>query len=165
MLAVVLLLLTLGCSNSPTSSYIHECDFTLPTLDPLVEEQIIQDFLAYWFDRYGTDLLEQYGWDSLTRLNYYGTHNDYVAFIVTDGNCVVQNIMVSGSIFKLGVDWTIYLWNNGSFLCMINAYLQGLLSAEDIRKIGEIHKKKLFGCLCLVPDWYYDEDDIRTIIP
>jgi hypothetical protein len=48
---------------------------------------------------------------------------------------------------------------------MIDAYQEGLLSAEDIRKIGEIHKKKLLGCLCLVPDWHYNEDDISTIMP
>jgi hypothetical protein len=165
MLAVVLLLLILGCNNSPTSSNSHICDFTLPTLDPLLEEQIIQDFLAYWFDRYGTDLLKQYGWDSLTRLNYYGTHNDYVAFLWGGMNTIVINIKVAGTIFFHSNEDYIYLWKDGTFYEMVDAYLEGLLSTEDIRKIGEIHKKKLFGCLCLVPDWYYDEEGLTTIIP
>jgi len=97
-------------------------------LDQTIEAQIKQD----WQEQFDA---------ALSTVNYYGTHNGYVAFFRPGENAVVTNIEVAGTLFEYGYNWTIYLWKDGSFYNMIDAYEQGLLTAADIRKIGKIHAK------------------------
>jgi hypothetical protein len=144
-----------GCMNpvkNNDSTNINNNIWPLPKLDPLVEKQIKQDWYQYWLEE-------------LSLLIYYGTHNGYVAFIVSSGDLVVTNFILAGTIFRHDIDFTIYLWKDGTFHDMINAYLLGILSAADIKILGYIHKRMRYGNCSSVDEWYYNTDDIYTTIP
>ncbi|MDR3292959.1 MAG: hypothetical protein LBT20_02520 [Clostridiales bacterium] len=119
-----------------------------------LETKIKQD----WQEQFGTELT----------INYYGTHNDYVVFFVPGMETVITNVKIAGTIFRGNNSWTIYLWKNGSFSNMIDAYQQGLLTAEDIEKIGFHHretlKKSWIGSENSFNEWYFNTDDICSII-
>jgi hypothetical protein len=121
-------------------------------IDPVIEERIKQD----WQEQFDSEF---------SGINYFGTHNGYVAFPQFSGNTIESNIMVAGTIFRHGFENTIYLWKDGSFFEMIDSYLQGRLSAENIMAIGRVFKWRFHGCDSSVDEWYYNMDNISTIIP
>lgn len=141
MLVVLIGVVMVGCGSKGLSSKL--------------QTQIKQD----WQTQYGSEL---------SIINYYGTHNDYVAFFMPGANDVVTNVKVAGTIFKYGNNWTIYLWKNGSSYDMIAAYQQGLLTSDNISKIGDFHRKSMkeswVGSESSFNEWYFDSTDTSTII-
>ena len=93
---------------------------------PTIEAQIKQDWQAQ-FD------------SELSIINYYGTHNGYVALFVPGNDFVVTNIEIAGTTFEYSVSWTIYLWKDSIFHDMLDAYEQGLVTAANISAIGKAH--------------------------
>jgi hypothetical protein len=134
-----------------------------PKLDPLVEKQIIQD----WLEQY-PDFLEQYYWEFMT-IPYYGTHNGYVAFYIPGMLDVIVNFKLAGTIFRFWNNCKIYLWKDGFFFEIIDAYLLGLITSEDISLIGDYHRTILravwISCENSFNEWYFDLNTISTIIP
>ena len=118
-----------GCMDKITTNgkKTHEGDDNWPPeLDPLVEQQIIQD----WYEHFGNELAE---------INYYcGTYNGYVAFFMLLPDDVQKKVEIAGTTFEYGGDWDIYLWKNIRFHEIVEAYEQGLLTAENIRAISQI---------------------------
>ena len=117
-----------GCMDKAVTNAERDSNNWSPKLDPLVEQQIVQD----WNEQSCMEL---------TKINYYGTHNGYVAFFMLGENTVVTIVEIAGTTFEYGYDWTIYLWKDDRFHEMVEAYEQGLLTAENIRAIGQIHAK------------------------
>jgi hypothetical protein len=124
-------------------------------LDPSIASRIKQD----WQSQFGTEL---------STINYYGTHDGYVAFFVAGDNTVVVDAKIAGTIFRYSNNWTIYLWKDSMFHDMIDAYQQGLLTAESIEQIGCYHveymKKQWSGDDESFRAWYFNSDDITSII-
>ena len=154
---IMILICTLllgGCMNPVTKS--DDNDQNATDIDPSIEERIKQD----WENQVGSKL-----W----RFEYYGTHNGYVAFYVLGTNTVEINIKIAGTIFRHSYENTIYLWKDSSFYEMVDAYLQGLITPENISKIGEIHRNRVreiwSGDDESFNDWYFDPETIFTIIP
>ncbi|MDR3013694.1 MAG: hypothetical protein LBU70_10900 [Chitinispirillales bacterium] len=125
----VLILLTFVVANCDDNTVMggENNDNGSLKLDPVIETQIKQD----WLEQFGS---------SLSTVNYYGTHNGYVAFFLPGADAVVVTVEIAGTIFRYGSDGTIYLWRDGSFYDMIDAYEQGLVNSENISELAEIHK-------------------------
>lgn len=70
----------------------------------------------------------------------YGIYNGCVAVMFSEScYCLGWEDEVADSIFCYRDSSYIHIWNNGTFLCIAEAYEQGLLSKEDIAMIAEIH--------------------------
>ena len=169
MLIIIVALLAGGCMETTVPKMVNNnstntCIDNWPLkLDPLVEKQIIRD----WLEKY-PDFLEQYGWENMAII-YYGTHNDYVAFLIPGMNDVVVSIKVAGTIFRHRNDCKIHLWKDGSFFEMIDAYRHGFITPENISNIGDIHRNRRreswIGDDESFYEYYFDPDTIYTIIP
>ena len=147
------------------SNWPPESENWPPILDPLVEQQIVQD----WYEQYGIDLHNSVNGGRLLPLKYYGTHNDYVAIhepteAMRD---VIMNFIVAGTVFR-GSGWKICLWKDGFFAEMIDAYRQGLLTAEDIKAIGDIRRwfawKAWTGSEESFNEYYFTIDETFEVI-
>ena len=159
-----------GCMNSKTNNEliptILENEDWPPKLDPEIEEQIIKD----WLEKYPNFLIDN-DWEEMTII-YCGTGEGYVAFHKPDGKAetIIIKYMLAGTIFRNWHYFEVYLWKDGSFFEMVDAYLQGLITPEFISVIGENHMEHAKRTQMAFDDeafyeYYYNTDDIYSIIP
>ena len=102
--------------------------------------------------------------------NYYGTHDGYVVIdVLGDGNGVVFDVYkpsykLAGTIFRCHHS-TIWLWKNGRFQTMHEAYQQSLITPEIIAEIGSYHinvlRQSWLGDDESFYEWFYNSDDIQ----
>jgi hypothetical protein len=169
LLCCVLTPLSVGCNRGvDANNNTPEDVIDMPELDKEIEQQIMQD----WQD--------QFEWALPGVSHYYGTHKGYVIFAVSGRSSMVENesvyivdnvltyFKVTGVIFKFSVDTTIYTWKEGVFITMTDAYLDGLLSSQDIKNIGTYHvnllRKNWVGDDKSFNEWYFDEKYLANII-
>ena len=70
----------------------------------------------------------------------YGIYNGCVAVMFSEpAFCMGWEDEVADSVFRYRDGSFIYIWNNGTFERITEAYEQGLLSKEDVAMIAEIH--------------------------
>jgi len=167
LLSSILMPLSTGCNNETSANTnpeeiiaMLEVDLIIvPELDAETELLIKQD----WHAQFGYPLLY---------VDYYGTYNDHVVFVVSVRNNMVNNIVthfkVAGVIFRFNVGATIYTWKDGVFVTMTDAYQQGLLTSHDIKNVGDYHRssirKERLGDDKSFNEWFFNEDDLATII-
>ena len=125
-----------------------------------IERQVKQD----WQKQFGTPLL---------LVRFFGIYNDYVVFFVDgDGfekaNDVEVWFKVAGTIFRYPVASEHWLWKDGRFQTMLEAYQQGLISPEHIAEIGAFHVNMVrpgwLGDDESFNEWYFNTDDILQVI-
>ena len=110
------------------------------TLSTVIENQIEEDWLnkdpEYWSPGH-----------EVTRINYYGTYNDWIAVKIYDNfsdgptMSLVQN--VDGIVFGFNIISTIHMWKSGDFLRFHEAYEQGLITRENLMDIAYYHHSVL----------------------
>jgi len=158
-----------GCMNSKTNNEIIptilENEDWSPKLDPEIEKQIIKD----WLEKYPNFLIDN-EWEEMT-ITHCGTGEGYVAFYKPAGSVdhAITNYILAGTIFRNNVCFEVYLWKDGSFFEMVDAYLQGFITPEFISVIGENHMKyrrqAWNGDDDSFNEYYFNTEDIYTIIP
>jgi len=114
----------------------------------------------------------KYDWEQefgfpLESVNYYGTHGEFVAFYMFGPDTVVVNYKLAGTIFRHNHDNTIYVWKDGNFFEMIDAFQQGLLTPENIAAIGYHHMNVIRQSWTgegTFKAWYLNTSDVSIVI-
>ena len=130
-LLLILLLLT-ACSKSDTP-------------DQLTPEKM-QEISDAWFAVKKEDLGLWYGEENgmgVHRVRYYGTYNGYIAlFILPEmGASVGMTEIIGDETFVDNEPYSLYVYGDGEFIYLKDAYASGLVSKEDIAQIASIHRK------------------------
>lgn len=98
--------------------------------------QISKDFCEYHVEKYNFDP-EIHGGFYVAK--YYGTYNNTVPVILEGTGIsyatVITTETVAGYTFTYPCSNTMWVWNNGSFYSLQDAYDKGLLTKEDIAEI------------------------------
>ncbi len=98
--------------------------------------QIAKDFCEYHVEKYNFDP-EIHGGFYVAK--YYGTYNNTVPVILEGTGIsyatVITTETVAGYTFTYPCSNTMWVWNNGSFYSLQEAYDKGLLTKEDIAEI------------------------------
>ncbi len=98
------------------------------TLDKELEEQIKQDYL------------EQYGYKFRYDC-FYGKHSGCAIFFVAGDAAEIKSITIADQLFQYNYDWEIYVWRNGEFATLEEAYSAHWLTSEDINNIALNHSE------------------------
>ena len=72
-------------------------------------------------------------------VRYYGTFGDCVAFFVSGQTTAISSKTVAGYTFQHTSSFQIYVYDNGSFCTLEEAYTENLLTKEQIGLIAEYH--------------------------
>lgn len=82
--------------------------------------------------------------DGPWRIEYcYGIYSGCVAVMFSlPGSGVLRTVEIAGSVIHYRSSVSIYVWNDGRFFSLENAYNQGLLSKEDVAQIADLHNKR-----------------------
>jgi len=101
----------------------------LPELEPLSEE--FEDMLREdWENQRGSEFING---------GYYGTHNGYAAIFRPGNATAVMTLIVGDTVFHYPYNFSIWVWKDGRFTNITDAYLYGLLNARDVKRIGYYH--------------------------
>lgn len=76
---------------------------------------------------------------------YYGTHGDYIAIFEHGVLCMEQTRTIAGVEISYGHPFYIYLYKDGRFIEIEDAYNDGLVHKETIEAIAEYHKKPRYN--------------------
>ena len=93
-----------------------------------LEEQIKQDYL------------EQYGYKFRYDC-FYGKHCGCAIFFVAGDAAEIKSITIADQLFQYNYDWEIYVWRNGEFATLEEAYSAHWLTSEDINNIALNHSE------------------------
>ena len=124
-----------GCMGpeNPDLSHIEgtECP------DEKILEHIEKDFADYLAVTSKYDPKK----DGLIPIEYcYGTYNDCVPVMFSlPSTGALREVEVAGSIICYRSGASIYVWNDGKFFLIEEAYERGLLTKEHVAKIAYIH--------------------------
>lgn len=85
--------------------------------------------------------------DGMTRIERcYGTYDGCVAIMFSMPEfAVLRNVEIAGSVFHYGGSNSIYVWKAGEFSLIEEAYAKGLVTAEQIAIIADIHNNRNYG--------------------
>lgn len=72
---------------------------------------------------------------------YYGTHDGYIAIFYPGDLCMAQTRIIAGVEISYGYPFYIYLYKDGRFVEIEDAYNGGLVQRETIEAIAEYHVK------------------------
>ena len=142
LLCMVLLLgMLMGVSScAATPGEGEETTVEIPEIeqpDAALLEQIEQDYHAY------SHIGEEHKPETIGC--YYGTYNGCVVFMF--GRIVVisaQIFRIAGCPFKFSAADPIYVWKDGEFFMLGEAYDQALLTKEQIQTIAAIHENHAY---------------------
>ena len=91
-------------------------------------------------NRIKQDYFEQFGYNFHYDC-FYGNYGDCAVFFVSGDAAVVKTITIAGVSFQYGYDWEIYVWQNGQFKTLEEAYSANWLTQEDIESIANVHNE------------------------
>ena len=131
-----------------------------------------------WYVQFGS-LTGPFGMP-LTNIDYFGTHNGFVAFLGTFPPVppIPETIYTGPERFKLAgtffrgptptTQWGMYLWKDGYRIFHITwAYRDGLITPENIADIGyrlrEAARKGWPGCDESFNEWWFNTADLMFI--
>ena len=119
--------------------------FTLEPLEPLSKEKQVEIEKAWEKEHDGTGVLQwcYAGEDSwlLWGDKYYGSYGNSIIIFYKKGNIGQSHtIEVAGETFDYYNRFEIYVYNEGVFYTIKEAYEKGILSKENIGNIAEYHK-------------------------
>lgn len=77
--------------------------------------------------------------DKYEYYRYYGIVNGYVVFTIADGSYPINTHYLAGHTMYFKYPSSIYIYADGEFMLMSNAYSDGILSSEDIGEIARRH--------------------------
>ena len=86
------------------------------------------------------DYLRQYG-HTFSYDAFYGRYHDCYAFFVAGDTATVKKITVDGEEFSYNYDWEIYVWKEGAFKTLQEAYDANWFTQTSLRLLAEYHKK------------------------
>ena len=117
--------------------------FTLDSLEPLSKEKQ-EEIEAAWKESHdGTGILQwRYtGEDSwfLWGDRYYGTFGDSTVIFSPGLLTALQTIKVADQEFVYGRRFNIYVYNNGEFFDITEAYEKKLLTYDDVAELAKYH--------------------------
>lgn len=72
-------------------------------------------------------------------ITYYGSYSGYEAVLYNLGSPVITPIDVGGYLFNFGYSNVIMLYKDGSFIRFDDAYKQGKITLDDIKRLYEIY--------------------------
>ena len=127
-----------------TLSALVSCAYEIEPIDEELRKRVEADYTSY--------LCEKNNWDkdktSAYIRNYYGIHNGCVV-AVFDGNYMTPYPMISeevaGFTFTYGSTRMIEVWKDGEICTLKEAYTNGLLKKNDIKRIAEIHENREYS--------------------
>lgn len=74
-------------------------------------------------------------------IRYYGTYDDYdIIFMQTFLNAF-SGKEIAGQAFRCQTSFVIYAYKDGAFLLLEDAYDDGLISADAIKTIADLHRE------------------------
>ena len=125
--------------ESPDLSHIEgtECP------DEKILEHIEKDFTDFMYKDVDPELVDH---DRFQMMRCYGTYDGCVpamfsGFVVTHAH---RQVEIAGSVIRYGDSNSIYVWKDGNFILIEDAYAQGWLTAEQIATIADIHNNGKF---------------------
>jgi len=77
--------------------------------------------------------------DKYEYYRYYGIVNGYVVFTIADGSYPINTHYLAGHTMYFKYPSSIYIYADGEFMLMSNAYSDGILSSEGIGEIARRH--------------------------
>ena len=140
----ILLLISLSLTaciqpENPDLSHIEgtECP------DEKILEHIEKDFTDFMYKDVDPELVDH---DRFQMMHCYGTYDGCVpamfsGFVVTQAH---RQVEIAGSVIRYGDSNSIYVWKDGDFVLIEDAYAQGWLTAEQIATIADIHNNGKF---------------------
>ena len=137
MISVLLLLLAALTVTSCTKQ---------PEIEQPDEALLAQVKKDYYYFRFGEDYNPEIDGE-ITTVLYYGLYNDY-AVVLFEGTWQVftatREEKIAGYDFQFANYGMIYLWKDGAFFALTEAYEQNLLTKKQIASISKIHENRLF---------------------
>lgn len=97
------------------------------------DEAMRQEMSDAWLTLYGKPI----NWDGTAK--YYGTVADYGIFFDLTPTTAEMTITVAGYGFQYISGFQIYVYGDGAFHLLQDAFETGLLTAEDVGQIYNIH--------------------------
>ena len=126
-------------SNETTT---NESPYPFPEIEPMPDElrQKIEALHAT------EDVYNKFhGWitpySSSGSVRYYGTYGDVVVLFTSGNIDVFTRIYIAESVFEHSSGCRLYVYYDGTFIDLSKAYEQGLISAENVAKVAEIHEQ------------------------
>ena len=121
-----------ACQPMPDSSY-----------EPLSEEKITEIKTAWEESPINTSKGHPCWWDLTSEKQYYGTHGDCVAIFAEAMTTATKVLDVAGVKIWNGNRFHIYIYRNGEFAELEDAYEKGWIEKKHVESIAEHHKNQL----------------------
>ena len=106
--------------------------------DNVPSAQLLAELSAAWEKQHSDPIFLEAGSREL-----YGVFNGYVVFLRGGMLPVVSEREIAGSLFTYGSTFSIYLYKDGAFTEIEDAYNSGLIDVATIKSIAEVHKERV----------------------
>jgi len=121
-----------ACQPMPDSSY-----------EPLSAEKIAEIKAAWEISPINASKGRPCLWDLTSQKRYYGTHGDCVAIFSEGLTTAIEILDVAGVKIWNGNRFHIYIYRDGEFAELADAYEKGWIEKKHVESIAEHHKEQL----------------------
>jgi len=118
----------------------NKCEFEIESLSEELYEQIINDYTTRLQTENNYDPEEYLPFEVI---EYCGTYNGAVAVMLDGGGLSYLAVIVVDEVADVSIHYgssnQIWLWKDGDFLTVKEAFEQGVLTADNVSEIADIH--------------------------